>query len=96
MDNAPVHPSNETLTSRDGKVKAQFLPANTTSVIQHMDQGILETTKMLYKKHRLRHLILENEACYSSVPDLLKGIIIKNGLYWNTQSWEELSSNTLR
>ena len=43
LDNAPVHPS--ALTSNDGNVKVKFLPANTTSVLQPMDQGILETTK---------------------------------------------------
>ena len=41
MDNAPAHPSEEALKSRDGKVVTMFLPPNTTSAIQPMDQGIL-------------------------------------------------------
>jgi len=44
LDNAPAHPSAEVLQFRDGKVKTMFLPLNTTSAIQPMDQGILEAT----------------------------------------------------
>lgn len=47
IDNAPVHPIEEALKSRDGNVVMMFLPPNTTSVIQPMDQGIL---KRRYKK----------------------------------------------
>ena len=48
LDNAPSHPSTEILQSRDGKVTTLFLPANTTSIIQPMDQGILEALKRHY------------------------------------------------
>ena len=39
LDNAPAHPSEEKLVSHDGKIKVLYLPPNTTSVIQPMDQG---------------------------------------------------------
>ena len=42
VDNAPAHPSKDCLQYSDGKVTTMFLPPNTTSVIQPMDQGILE------------------------------------------------------
>ena len=42
LDNAPAHPPVEKLNSENGRVVTMFLPANTTSIIQPMDQGILE------------------------------------------------------
>ena len=80
IDNSPVHPPTETLISRDGNVKVKFLPPNTTSILQPMDQGIIEATKRRYKKHLLRHLILENEASSLAIPDLLKGLTIKDAV----------------
>ena len=54
MDNAPSHPSTEELCSRDGLIKIMFLPANTTSLIQPMDQGVLYNLKRRYKRICLR------------------------------------------
>jgi len=39
LDNCPAHPPAPTLVSRDGHFKAFFLPKNTTSKIQPLDQG---------------------------------------------------------
>lgn len=60
LDNCPAHPSVEKMTSEDGKIKCMFLPANTTSLIQPMDQGVIYAVKRLYKK-KLLHEILEVE-----------------------------------
>jgi len=43
LDNAPSHPSEEELMKRD--IKAIFLPPNVTSLIQPMDQGVIEWLK---------------------------------------------------
>ena len=59
LDNAPAHPSMSTLQSNDGKVVTKFLPMNTTSLIQPMDQGILESMKRRYKKSLLRFLVVQ-------------------------------------
>ncbi|XP_062513432.1 jerky protein homolog-like [Corticium candelabrum] len=58
-------PSVEILKSRDGKVSTLFLPTNTTSLIQPMDQGVLEACKQRYRKHLLRYLIVENEKSWN-------------------------------
>ena len=44
LDNAPSHPK-QTLQN----VKLQILPANTTSVCQPMDQGIIQAMKRKYR-----------------------------------------------
>lgn len=42
LDNAPSHPNIEALNSIDANVEVQYLPKNTTPLIQPMDQGIIE------------------------------------------------------
>ena len=95
LDNAPAHPSTDKLVSADGKVTTLFLPANTTSVLQPMDQGILEALKRQYKKQLLRHLIIQDHSSTLSVPDVLKQLTIKDAVYWCAQAWEEITAQSL-
>ena len=67
LDNAPSHPSTDVLQSSDKSVTAMYLPANTTSLIQPMDQGVLETIKRHYKRDLLRKLLLLDEEGHSMV-----------------------------
>ena len=57
LDNAPAHPSEEKLVSRDGKIKVLYLPPNTTSVIQPMNQGIICALKRYYVRHYLNEVL---------------------------------------
>ena len=43
IDNCSAHP--DELSSRDGSVTCMFIPPNTTSLIQPMDQGVLQAMK---------------------------------------------------
>lgn len=95
LDNAPSHPSAATLQSPDGKIKSIFLPPNTTSIIQPMDQGVLEPCKRRYKRKLLGHIILENESEDKSVPDILKSIMMKDVVYWMAAAWQEASNDSL-
>jgi len=47
-DNAPAYPDIANLVSNDGNIKAMFLPANTTVLIEPIDQGVLEAVKRRY------------------------------------------------
>ena len=47
VDNCTAHPD---LSHVDPNVKMEFLPPNTTSLIQPMDQGAIATVKALYRK----------------------------------------------
>ena len=95
IDNAPSHPSSASLSSEDGMLKTVFWPANTTSVIQPMDQGVLEPLKRRYKRKLLLHIIMENETPDSSVPELLKMVTMKDVVYWISDAWNEASSDSL-
>lgn len=63
LDNSPSHPSADVVQSSDKSVTAMYLPANTISLIQPMDQGVLETLKRHYKCELLRKLLLLGYIC---------------------------------
>ena len=48
LDNCSAHPNVEELISEDGKISAKYLPPNVTSLIQPMDQGVLNALKLRY------------------------------------------------
>ena len=95
LDNAPAHPSSEELKSADGNVTTIFLPPNTTSILQPMDQGVIEALKRCYNRNLLRHIFLENETSLLTIPDIIKQLTIKDAVYWSAQAWEETTSSTL-
>ena len=50
LDNCSAHPDESELVSSGGKIIAKYLPPNVTSLIQPMDQGVLESLKWIYKR----------------------------------------------
>ncbi|GBL77914.1 Jerky -like [Araneus ventricosus] len=48
MDNAPAHRDAETLKAEN--ITCIFIPPNTTSILQPMDQGVIESMKRRYRK----------------------------------------------
>lgn len=56
IDNAGAHPSLSQLKSRGVVVK--FLPPNTTSLIQPMDQGVIVSFKRFYRKNLLQEILI--------------------------------------
>ena len=95
LDNCSAHPDAEDLVSCDGAIFAKFLPPNVTSLIQPMDQGVIELLKRKYKSKLLRRLIIEDEVGVSAI-EFLKGINLKVVTDLVHQSWTEVSSTRLR
>ena len=58
LDNAPAHPHADKLVSRDGRIKVVFLPTNTTSLIQPMDQGVIMAATRLYTRMYLDEVLV--------------------------------------
>ena len=61
LDNAPAHPSADALQTEGGAIKC-LLPPNTTSLVQPMDQSVLENLKRRYRKELLKKLLLADES----------------------------------
>ncbi|XP_067134805.1 tigger transposable element-derived protein 1-like [Centruroides vittatus] len=93
IDNAPGHLS-ATLTNFDPHVKVVFLPPNTTSLLQPMDQGVIKTFKAYYTRHaHLHEAMRQNNEL--SVKDFWKQFNVLDAVRIIGQSWNEVSQKTL-
>lgn len=92
LDNAPSHPECGQLVSEDGNITCHFLPANTTSLIQPMDQSVIETLKRRYRK-KLQELITEEEM---SLKEYWKQYNLKHVVYNVADAWSDVSEQTLK
>lgn len=67
-------------------IKVVFLPANTTSVCQPLDQGIIASWKCHYRRRWLRFAVTEFDAVPERDPyetmDILKAVM------WGIEAWE--------
>lgn len=91
IDNAPSHPSVNELVKDDISVK--FLPPNVTSLVQPMDQGVLEKIKKVYKRQMLSQLV-EDEGEHGVV-EVLKSFNVKTVIYMIAEAWDQVGRETL-
>uniref|UniRef100_K7F9R4 HTH CENPB-type domain-containing protein n=1 Tax=Pelodiscus sinensis TaxID=13735 RepID=K7F9R4_PELSI len=80
LDNAPGHPN--TLDDMHPNVKVVFLPPNTTSLIQPMDQGVIASFKAYYDEMTLR--------------DFWKSYNIYDAINNIADAWDEVKETNMR
>ena len=95
VDNCTAHPHVSTLKN----IQLKFLPPNTTSLIQPMDQGIIKNLKTLYRKE-LVHVTLayieENILNPSSTAiDVSSKISILQAVSFVAKSWRAVKEATI-
>ncbi|KAJ8887100.1 hypothetical protein PR048_013315 [Dryococelus australis] len=61
LDTAPTHPTESLLDREYGRFKTHFLPPNITSLLQLMDQLVIETMKRHNRRPLLRKILIEDE-----------------------------------
>lgn len=93
LDNAPSHPDATLLESADGNITCYFLPANSTSLIQPMDQAVIETFKRRYRKKFIQGLVMEEDL---SLPEYWKAYNMKNAVDNASDAWADVSQETLK
>lgn len=71
-----------------------FLPPNVTSIIQPMDQGIIEKSKRLYKKSCLRELLLERDD--EGITNFMKNQNLKDCCNLIAKAWERVTPQNVR
>ena len=86
IGNCPAHPSIFNLTN----IQLVFLPLNTTSILQPMDQGVIRSLEAHYRGRVLRLLCraLEKNEPYSKISILQAMKIL-------TDSWETVAKETV-
>ena len=90
LDNAPCHPPGNSLTN----IKLIFLPANTTSVLQPLDQGIIQCLKLHYRKRLLRRVISQiYNGCGAETE--ARSVNILDACQWIAAAIEEIRPSTV-
>ncbi|GBN13468.1 Tigger transposable element-derived protein 6 [Araneus ventricosus] len=84
LDNATCHAHGAQLKN----VKLLFLPPNTTSKLQPLDNGVIKCFKMEYRQCALRHVIARLDGC-ESASELSKKISVGDALDWIKTSWKK-------
>ena len=103
LDNAPAHPHGDELVALGGRIRCIFLPPNTTSLIQPMDQSVIQATKMRYKRIFLKDVLEVIETEEDKVEDRrgmrtlanLKAYNLKSAIFNFATAWKNISATTL-
>lgn len=90
LDNATSHPKIAL-----ENVKLIFLPPNTTSYCQPLDQGIIQNFKVIYRSMVVKRLLalMDSE---ESLEKVEKSITVANALIWISAAWKKLSPVTVK
>ena len=100
LDNAPAHPSTDVLQSEDGTIKCLFLPPNTTSLVQPMNQSVLESMTRRYRKELLKKLLLADDSTTTdsevSFLGVCKSLTPKDTMYMVADAWNDITDANIR
>ncbi|CAH1241537.1 TIGD4 [Branchiostoma lanceolatum] len=90
-DNAPSHPN---VSLRN--IELKFFPPNTTSRLQPMDQGIIQTVKLKYRKLQLNKIltVLQEDKEITGI-DIAKKITVLDAILWVGSAWRETTPETI-
>lgn len=91
LDNCPAHPPASTLTSRDGKITVLYLPKNTTSKIQPLDQGIIQNFKCNYRKGLVKDIV----ASPLPIQQFIKELTLKDAFYLIGAAWHDVKQSSI-
>uniref|UniRef100_H3AZH0 HTH CENPB-type domain-containing protein n=1 Tax=Latimeria chalumnae TaxID=7897 RepID=H3AZH0_LATCH len=91
-DNCPAHPPAESLKTSDGNIKVFYLPKNTTSKIQPLDQEIIANFKKAYRKEPVKELVASD----NSITDHLKMYSLKDMMYLADKSWKSITRSCIK
>ncbi|XP_049304080.1 tigger transposable element-derived protein 6-like [Bactrocera dorsalis] len=91
IDNAPCHKVTDLVLEN---VKIEFLPANTTSILQPLDQGIIHAFKVYFRQILIRKQLLAIEKGLSN-KDFVKSISILDAQTFAKRSWWLVKKETI-
>ncbi|XP_059047573.1 tigger transposable element-derived protein 1-like [Achroia grisella] len=92
LDNAPGHPVR--IADIDPQIKVVFLPPNTTSLLQPMDQGVIASFKAYYLRRTFSQAVKANENDGMELRDFWKSYNILQCVKNIATSWDEPSESS--
>ena len=93
MDNAGCRPAEMQLKYTNNNIV--FLPANTTSVLQPLNLGIIKNFKVFYRKLLFQHVLARIEEC-TTASEVTKSLNILHAIRWVAQAWKPVGSDTIQ
>ncbi len=95
IDNCSAHVGASDLSFSNVKVK--FLPPNTTSKLQPLDQGVIKSFRDHYRRLYLTHLlsVIELKADIHIVEEV-KGLEVIQALIRMQEAWKRVSAETIQ
>ena len=93
LDNATFHPPS--LIDKFSNIKIVFLPKNTTSRLQPLDAGIIQSFKSKYRKKLMRYVIarVKDDLLAS---EITKQIDVLQAIEWVAKAWDEVTPETIK
>lgn len=85
VDNCPAHPKDVALKS----IKVVFLPPNTTSKTQPMDQGVIQNLKLIYRRKLVQKRIDALDTRVTFKHNLWEAMVMLN------QAWQSVQKATI-
>ncbi|XP_019488882.1 PREDICTED: tigger transposable element-derived protein 1-like isoform X2 [Hipposideros armiger] len=94
LDSAPCHPAH--LGSFSTHVHVEFLPKNTSALIQPMNQGVIAAFKACYLRRTLSQLVQDTAGGdQSSVREFWRSYTVMTAVYNIAQAWADLQTATM-
>ena len=94
VNNAACH-TDCSLATADNNIVVKFLPANTTSILQPMDQGVCEQLKRCYRRLMLEKMLLSDSSGTPCYLDYIKNLKIKDCIFLIAEAWDKTPQSTL-
>ena len=73
----------------------EFLPANTTSIIQPCDQGIIRNLKCYYRREVIKKIIADIDDTSLTANELAKTLTLLDAVHLLTKAWQSVKSVTI-
>nr|XP_033804225.1 jerky protein homolog [Geotrypetes seraphini] len=90
LDNCRAHPPAEELVN--GNIFVCYLPASVTSLIQPMNQGVIQNVKMFYRRDFMRKMTNFD----GTILDFQEKYNLKDAIYTVSCAWDSVRSETLQ
>ncbi|XP_066489716.1 tigger transposable element-derived protein 1-like [Tiliqua scincoides] len=95
LDSAPGHPHNLETLRTSVPVEVVFLPSNTTSLLQPMDQGVISYFKAYYLRRTFKQLVSNMYDQEQTIGDFWNSFSIMHAIENISMSWKEVTSSCM-